>query len=123
MNIYFEIHVDDTTRAVAFYRAVFNWKFTEVPGLPIAYWSIEADGSWGGLLKRPANTPSPEQGANAFVCSLEVADFDQTAELIMKNGGMVAMPKFAVPNKCWQGYFLDTEGNVFGLFQVDPNAK
>ncbi len=23
----------------------------------------------------------------------------------------------------WQGYFLDTEGNTFGLHQLDKNAK
>jgi hypothetical protein len=28
-----------------------------------------------------------------------------------------------VPNTCWQGYFVDTEGNTFGIFQVDPNAR
>lgn len=33
------------------------------------------------------------------------------------------MPKFAIPEVCWQGYFLDTEGNTFGLFEVDENAK
>jgi hypothetical protein len=34
-----------------------------------------------------------------------------------------ALEKFAVPGTCWQGYFLDLEGNTFGLFQVDENAK
>jgi len=37
--------------------------------------------------------------------------------------GVVALPKFAVPKTCWQGYFLDAEGNTFGIFQVDANAK
>jgi len=31
--------------------------------------------------------------------------------------------KFAVPGRCWQGYFLDTEGNTFGVFEVDPDAR
>jgi len=33
------------------------------------------------------------------------------------------MPKFAVPGTCWQGYFVDPQGNTFGIFQPDPNAK
>ncbi len=74
------------------------------------------------MLKRPANTPPPECGTNAFVCSFEVADFDAVAETILDRGGQVALPKFAVPATCWQGYFVDCEGNTFGLFQVDPNA-
>ena len=33
------------------------------------------------------------------------------------------MPKFAVPGKCWQGYFLDADHNTFGILEVDANAK
>ena len=62
-------------------------------------------------------------GTNAFTCSIKVSNFDEMAKKIMDNGGKVAMPKFAVASKCWQGYFLDTDNNVFGLFQVDESAK
>lgn len=121
-HIYFEIQADDPQRAINFYGKTFGWKFTEIPGLPIAYWTIETGGSRGGLLKRPAKTPPPECGTNAFVCSLEVEDYDSTAKAIEGLGGIVALPKFAVPKTCWQGYFVDPEGNTFGIFQVDPNA-
>ncbi|HKF01392.1 MAG TPA: VOC family protein [Candidatus Sulfotelmatobacter sp.] len=122
-HIYFEIQADDPQRAIKFYVQVFGWKFSEVKGLPIQYWTIETGGSRGGLLRRPAKTPPPECGTNAFVCSLEVANFDTTAQTIEQLGGVVALPKFAVPNTCWQGYFVDLDGNTFGIFQVDPNAK
>jgi predicted enzyme related to lactoylglutathione lyase len=74
------------------------------------------------LLKRPAPAPPPQSGANAFVCSLEVESFDATATTIQRLGGIVALPKFAVPKTCWQGYFVDPEGNTFGIFEVDANA-
>ncbi|HSW65552.1 MAG TPA: VOC family protein, partial [Bacillota bacterium] len=45
------------------------------------------------------------------------------AKYIVANGGKVAMEKFAVPGKCWQGYFLDPDNNTFGIFQPDPDAK
>lgn len=64
-----------------------------------------------------------EYGTNAFTCSMQVESFDETAEKILTNAGKVAMPKFAVPGTCWQGYFLDTESNVFGIFEADENAK
>ena len=121
-HIYFEIQADDTKRAIDFYSQVFGWKFSSVPGLPIPYWIIETGGSRGGLRQRPAKTPPPQSGTNAFVCSLEVENFDVTAQIIQKLGGIVALPKFAVPNTCWQGYFIDPEGNTFGIFQVDPKA-
>jgi predicted enzyme related to lactoylglutathione lyase len=59
---------------------------------------------------------------NAFVCSVEVENFDATAAKITSGGGTIALGKFAVPGTCWQGYFIDLDGNTFGIFQVDPNA-
>jgi predicted enzyme related to lactoylglutathione lyase len=121
-HIYFEIQADDPARAVRFYSRVFGWKFDEIPGLPVPYWRIETGGS-RGLLQRHGNPPPPQSGANAFVCSLEVEDFDATAKTIEQLGGIVALPKFAVPNTCWQLYFVDPEGNTFGIFQVDANPR
>jgi hypothetical protein len=119
---YFEIQADDTKRAANFYAQVFGWKFEEAPGLPVEYWRITTSGPRGGLLKRPVRAPSPGQGTNAFLCSMQVDDFDKIAKNILDHGGAVALPKFAVPKVCWQGYFLDTEGNTFGVFQPDASA-
>jgi predicted enzyme related to lactoylglutathione lyase len=51
------------------------------------------------------------------VSSIEVPDFDAVAKKIADNGGKIALPNFAVAGICWQGYFLDTERNRFGIFQ------
>ncbi|EPC04052.1 hypothetical protein L861_01735 [Litchfieldella anticariensis FP35 = DSM 16096] len=121
-HFYFEIQADDTQRAVSFYGTLFGWQFDKVEGLPLEYWRIDTGGTGGGLLQRPAQTPPTEYGTNAFVCSFEVDDFDETAQHVARLGGQVALPKFAVPGRCWQGYCLDTEGNTFGIFQVDEAA-
>jgi predicted enzyme related to lactoylglutathione lyase len=120
---YFEIQSSDPKREVEFYSSVFGWKFTREPMVPVEYYRVETSGINGGLLKRPAPTPPTGQGTNAFVCSVEVDDFDSTAARILRHGGRVALPKFAVPGKCWQGYFTDEDNNTFGLFQVDEQAK
>ncbi|MDB4939811.1 MAG: lactoylglutathione lyase [Candidatus Doudnabacteria bacterium] len=119
---YFEIQVEDTQRAVNFYQEIFGWKFTKDENIPIEYWRIETEGARGGLLKRPVSKPTPS-GTNAFVCSMEVKGFDSVSEKILQLGGQIALPKFAVMGVCWQGYFLDTEGNTFGLFEPDLQAK
>jgi predicted enzyme related to lactoylglutathione lyase len=120
---YFEIQADDIQRAVKLYKGAFGWRFEKADGLPIEYWRIETGGARGGLLKRPAQPPPPQSGTNAFVCSMEVENFDETSEKILSLGGEVALPKFAIPGTCWQGYFVDTEGNTFGIFEVDESAK
>ena len=121
-QVYFEIQADDLKRARDFYSAIFDWEFTEQPGTPVEYWHIESGGTGGGLLKRPAPRSPMQTGTNAFVCSFQVESFDTTAEKISQMGGIVAMPKFAVPGKCWHGYFVDPEGNTFGIFEVDVKA-
>lgn len=119
---FFEIHVGDPVRAIKFYEGVFGWKFTKDEHISIDYWRIDTKEATGGLLKRPVPAPKPEQGLNAFVSSIQVADFDVTSAAIIREGGMVALPKFAILGKCWQGYFIDTDANTFGIFQVDPEA-
>jgi len=120
---YFEIQSSDIQRDINFYQSVFGWKFTRQELVPIEYYRIETNGISGGLLKRPAKVPPAECGTNAFTCSIEVENFDKTAKVITQNGGQTAMEKFAVPNRCWQGYFIDLDNNVFGIFEVDENAK
>lgn len=126
--VHFEIQVDEPERAAKFYKDVFGWSFEQWGEQQ--YWMImtadkdsKEPGINGGLLPRPAKTPSKECGANAYVCTVQVEHFDETAKRIEGAGGMVAMPKFAIPGMAWQGYFLDTEGNTFGVHQPDENAR
>jgi uncharacterized protein len=127
--VHFEIQAEDLERAMAFYRDVFSWAFTKYTEEP-PYWGIiTADkdspepGINGGLLERPADAPPQEFGANAYVCTIVVADFDEIARKIEIAGGYAVMPKFAIPGMAWQGYFVDTEGNTFGIHQPDENAE
>lgn len=124
MNIigYFEIQSSQPIREVNFYAAIFGWKFIREEAIPIEYYRIETNSINGGLLKRPAPVPSPQSGSNAYVCSVQVESYDKTQELILQYGGQVALPKFAIPGRCWQGYYLDQDQNTFGIFEVDPTA-
>lgn len=119
---YFEIQSSNPEREIGFYEAVFSWKFIREESVPIEYYRIETPTIYGGLLKRPASVPPPESGTNAYVCSVQVADFDKVSDEILRRGGKVAMPKFAIPKRCWQGYFIDPDNNTFGVFEVDENA-
>ncbi len=119
---YFEIQADQPQRAVAFYSEIFGWNCTKDEHIPIEYWRIQTSGINGAILQRPAKTPPSEHGTNAYVNSIQVENFDKTAQAILEKGGREALPKFAIPGKCWQGYFLDTEGNTFGIFEVDEKA-
>ncbi len=126
--LHFEIQADDIERAKAFYERVFGWTYEDwshVTGSPYVGITTGPDGEAGingGLLERPAPAPDAHQGANAAVLTMGVEDFDATAAAIEEAGGQVALPKSALPGMAWQGYFLDTEGNTFGIHQPDPEA-
>lgn len=124
--VHFEIHVDDMERAKTFYAHVFGWRFQDygaIAGSP--YWGIvtgsdDEPGINGGMLQR--STPPGHAGFTAYVCTVGVADYDTTAARILEGGGGVASPKTALTGMAWQGYFLDSEGNTFGIHQPDPHA-
>ena len=127
--VHFEIQADDVERAKAFYQAALGWTFQDYSGPTggAPYWGVitgpeDEPGINGGLLPRPAPAGGPGQGTNAYVCTVGVADYDATERLILDAGGQVALPKMALTGMAWQGYYLDTEGNTFGIHQPDPDA-
>lgn len=127
--VHFEIQADDLERAKAFYAAVFGWTFEDYSaytGSP--YWGITTGeegtpGIDGGLLARAGAAPSGPAGANAYVCTVQVDDYDATERRILDAGGQVASPKAALGGMAWQGYYVDPEGNTFGIHQPDPEAR
>ena len=126
--MHFEIQAENPERAMAFYKGVFGWGFEKWGDHD--YWMIMTapkesaePGINGGLMPRPCKTPPEGCGTNGYVCTAVIADFEATAAKIMASGGKLAMPKFAIPGMAWQGYFLDTEGNTFGIHEPDPQAK
>ncbi|KAK6536399.1 hypothetical protein TWF281_000637 [Arthrobotrys megalospora] len=125
MQLYIEIQADEPSRAVTFYTTIFpTWSFQKEESLPIEYYRGSFSPSPSGesainILKRPAQTPGPMHGTNAFVCSFPVDDeeaFDALQKKVLELGGQIALEKFPVPGRGWHGYFLDTEGNTFGVF-------
>lgn len=126
--VHFEIQADDVERARTFYEAVFEWTFQdwgEFTGS--TYWGIatgpdEEPGINGGLLRRTAPAGGPRTGTNAFVCTIQVEDYDAIEARILAAGGQIAMPKMALTGTAWQGYYIDPEGNTFGIHQPDPDA-
>ncbi len=127
--VHFEIHVNDMERAKTFYGEVFGWSFqdwSDYAGMPYfgAVTGNENEhGIDGALMQRQSALPETHQALNAFACTIGVENYDLTEAKIIENGGKLAMPKFALPGMAWQGYYIDPEGNTFGIHQPDVNAK
>ena len=117
--IHFEIFADEPERAAKFYTEVFGWQIQSWGG-PVDYWLAttgpeDEPGINGAIARR-----MPE--ASATVNTIDVPDADAFMEKVTAMGGKVVTPKMTVPGVGYMAYCLDTEGNPFGIMQMDPNA-
>jgi predicted enzyme related to lactoylglutathione lyase len=114
---HFEVPADDVERAKAFYRKLFGWQIAPVEGYD-DYWSIQTGDEQdlsGGLMKRQV----PEQVPVSYVQVESVADYAAKVEEL---GGQVIIPRSPVPGMGWYAQFVDTEGNIFALWETDESA-
>ena len=116
--VHFEIPADNPDRAVDFYTKVFGWEINKWEG-PIDYWLVKTGeagqpGIDGGIVQRAENAVT--------VNTVDVPSLDEFIDKIEKAGGKVVLPKIVVPGVGYMAYCADTEGNVFGMMQEDPNA-
>lgn len=119
--IHFEIPVDDTKRAVEFYKKVFGWEINkaEMPGMEyFVVTTVETDKNRmpkspgainGGLMKRYQETQP--------VIVVNVKSVDDYLKKIKKSGGNVVMDKMQVGDMGLYARFKDPEGNLIGIWQ------
>jgi predicted enzyme related to lactoylglutathione lyase len=115
--VHFDIAADDPQRARKFYELLFGWKMQGPPGM-VDYYLIETEdlnghtGVGGGLGKRG----DPSQRITAY---FGVDNIDEYSERVTRLGGKILMPKMPVPGWGYLSTCMDTEGNVFGIWQEE----
>lgn len=117
--VHFEINADEPERASKFYTAIFGWEIKNWGG-PVPYWLIttgpdNVPGINGGIMNRWEN--------QATINTVGVPNIEEYVEKVKAAGGSVVDEKKAIPGMGYHIYCRDTEGNMFGLFQDDTNAK
>jgi uncharacterized protein len=124
--VHFEIHAENPARASQFYTTVFGWNIQKWGDLD--YWLVTTGapnqpGINGGMFPRQGPPPIEPNPISAFVCSIDVDDIDVAMGRVVTAGGTIVVPKRALPGVGWTAYGKDTEGNIFGLSQSDPQAR
>ncbi len=121
---HFAINADDIDRARRFYERVFGWRF-EAWGPPdflqIATGTEQQPGILGALQKRRELIEGERM--TGYECSISVADVDAVAKAVVANGGTIVLPRTLIPTVGHLLFFRDSEGNVAGAMQFDPNAS
>jgi predicted enzyme related to lactoylglutathione lyase len=115
---HFDIPVDDANRAQQFYKDVFGWdmkKITSQVDQKIELWMCETEdengkkGITGGMMKRD-KLPNVTN-------YISVNSIEEYISKINKSGGRVAVLRTEIPNLGFFAMFLDSENNLFGLFE------
>ena len=125
--VHFEIHAAEPEKAIDFYQTVFGLGVHAAGTVSsMEYWTIKTGpdserGINGGLVRRRGEIDGT--AVIAFVCTVNVISVDSALESITKAGGTIALAKMAIPAIGWLAYGKDTQGNIFGVMQIDPEAK
>jgi uncharacterized protein len=124
--VHFEVHAADTQRAMKFYESFLDWRFQQFDDQP--YWLIttgdaDSPGINGGLLPRRGDSPTEGSAVNSYVCTVAVSSLDEKLAVLSAHGGKLALAKMAIQGIGWLAYAIDTEGNIFGMMQSDPQAR
>ena len=114
---WFEISVNDISRATKFYETIFGIKLqsSEMMGMKMAFFpSEDMNGKVsGGLVQGPMHKPSAD-GAKVYLNGNP--DLSNVVSKIDKAGGKVLMPKTKITDEIgFMAYFTDTEGNTVAL--------
>lgn len=117
--MHFDVVVRDVQRAIRFYEAAFEWKAEKWDG-PMEYWMVttgpsDREGIDGGLSQGEPNLTSGQ-------LTLDVESLDETISRVTAAGGSVVRERSPVPGVGYLAEVSDTEGNRFGLMQLDTTA-
>jgi predicted enzyme related to lactoylglutathione lyase len=55
--------------------------------------------------------------------TINVPSIEKFSKKIMENGGQLIIPKMAILKVGWFAQCMDTEGNMFGIIEMDEKAE
>ena len=115
---WFEIYVQDVTRAKAFYETVFATHLERLESPGIEMWAFpmhrDAAGAAGSLVKYEGY-PS---GGNSTLVYFTCADCATEARRATASGGAIFKDKFSIGQYGFIALVTDTEGNMIGLHSM-----
>jgi uncharacterized protein len=115
---WFEIYVDDMTRAQAFYESVFDVQLSPLESPGMQMWAFpmqqEGYGAAGALVKMSGF----RAGGNSTLVYFKCEDCAVEAAKAVKSGGRVEREKMSIGQYGFISLVYDTEGNLIGLHSM-----
>lgn len=115
---WFEIYVQDMSRAKSFYEGVLGVTLEKLASPEIEMWAFGMDpervGAGGALVRAPG-VPS---GGNSSLVYFACADCAAEESRVERYGGRVHRPKMSIGEYGFISLALDTEGNLVGFHSL-----
>lgn len=114
---WFEIYVQDMSRARAFYESVLRRKLEKLDTPGMEYWAFDTEQDRpgvGGALAKMDGVPSGGSTLVYFGCE----DCAVEAARIVPAGGRIHREKMSIGQYGFIALAVDTEGNMFGLHSM-----
>lgn len=115
---WFEIYVEDMSRAKKFYESVFATKLERLSGPDLEMWSFPGNPSSYGAPGALVKMPGFPVGRNSVVVYFSCADCSVEEKRVKESGGKVEKTKFSIGHYGFITLVYDTEGNMFGLHSM-----
>lgn len=118
--VWFEIYVQDMSRAKSFYEAVLGVRLVKlespIPGMELWSFPMEQNGAGAtGALVKMEGCPS---GGNSTIVYFSCADCAVEAKRASSSGGQIFKDKFSIGPHGFIALVTDTEGNMIGLHSM-----
>ena len=115
---WFEIYVQDISRAQSFYESVLDTKLEPLPGPDLAMLafpqSMDAHGSPGALV----HAPGMPSGGNSTLVYFACDDCAVEAARVGDAGGELVRDKMSIGEYGFVALAKDPDGNMFGLHSI-----
>lgn len=117
---WFEIYVDDLSRATKFYEAVLGQKLTKLdaPVSELQMMSFPMEQGSGGASGALVKMEGVRAGGNSTIVYFVSDDCAKQQDRVAGAGGKIFKPKFPIGQYGFITLAFDTEGNMFGVHSM-----
>ena len=120
--VHFEIPSDNIERAKKFYDNLFGWKMEKVPG-PMEYWMFATSANSKGQHAISGGVIERKMSNEPITIYISVDSVNDYAKKVEELGGKVIKPRTEVPGYGWFAVCMDTENNLFALWEAATNTR
>ena len=113
---WFEIYVQDMSRAKSFYEGVLAVKLEKLNSPEIDMWAFGMDANRAGAGGALVHMPGFPSGGNSTLVYFACEDCALEESRVEKFGGRIQRPKMSIGEYGFITLAFDTEGNMFGLY-------